>query len=163
MNQETRDQLREILCEVPEVDKDVKELRFGCKIKDLFLKSDDRVKFVNNEWWVWTINLCHIQYFNDEEKFEDRFEIIWNKLQEKHLFMYCESKWIRLLRASNWLLFTMSIKESEIKTQKEKLSVFGECEMKVDKEVICILENKDLEDQSEETGQKLIKFLLDNK
>lgn len=158
MNQETRDQLREILCEVPEVENDIKKPRIWCVFVTPFMWWTRVIK--RAEWYYENIEFWFTNWYTLERMDSDwQWLVIWNPLQERHLFMYCESKWVRLLRASNWLLFTMSIKESEIKTQKEKLSVLGECKMKV----ICILENQDLEDQSEETGQKLIKFLLDNK
>ena len=117
------EQLQEILCTVPSVEKDVKELRFGCKVT---LQSDienDKPSIVINQNWsntrcwenafnilntIWVYSTASI---TDYEKFSSNHRIkaiIWNPLTLKHLMMYCNEKWIFLQIDSLWSIYDIS-------------------------------------------------------
>lgn len=159
MKQETKDQLREILCEVPEINGNVKELKKGCEIWVYIFDTDSYV------YWTmtWSIkfnidsdvyelkdyplheNLQKREYENMEWYDKWYINIIWNPLKRRHLLMYCDYINLYLIITTTWMI-------SYIKKDNEMINTG----IKLDN-------TKDLEDQSEEIGQKLIKFLLDNK
>jgi len=102
------EQLQEILCTVESVEKDVKELRFGCKLK---MWEDWEV-----DYWLFTHKeqvdefSWFIHQTNDDwslfcwEEWQD-YKIIWNPLTLKHLMMYCNEKGIDIDYNSSWALW----------------------------------------------------------
>lgn len=139
------EKLRELLCTVPEIEKDIKELRKWCLIEaedfpwEHFEYLYELEK--DEQWYTW-IQLYRLNDKNRCEFFHVWKEeiwchkIIWNPLQERHLRMYCKEKWIENVRIK-WCW-----------------------EMVQENEHICRLDNtKDLESQSEETLGKILDFL----
>ena len=108
MNQETKDQIRAILCEVDGVEKDVKELRKWCIVND-------------TDFWTWRAEIFWeynastfivIRELEKERPHLERkadiedWEIIWNPLSLKHLMMYCneKKKWYYVNYQNNWCI-----------------------------------------------------------
>jgi len=162
MKQETRDQLREILCEVPEVEKDIMEWKKWFQILMTHIPwAMMEYWWDEGAWWeqeeileVWPDletywDYCITKDDNIQngwhEEHECTYKIIWNPLQERNLRMYCDYINLYLIITTTWMI-------SYIKKDNEMINTG----IKLDN-------TKELEDQSEETGQKLIKFLLDNK
>ena len=92
------EQLQEILCTgCKSVEKDVKELRFGCVVID----KDNLPRTVLKKYHSENIVLMedsvikpYITRIWDEDM--RRYKIIWNPLSLKHLMMYCNKIWIAL-------------------------------------------------------------------
>jgi len=84
------EQLKEILCTVPEVEKDVKKLRFGCRV------WNDRVLWfeeLEDDEWYYKEYILVDDLFNIGCWYEDEMIITWNHLTLKHLMMYCNEKY----------------------------------------------------------------------
>ena len=105
------EQLRSILCTgCKSVEKDVKELRFGCKIKMYEDWEIDYWLFTHKEqvdefnWFIHQTN-DNWSLFCWEE-WQD-FSIIWNPLSLKHLMMYCNESKIFIEFNSSWDYWTI--------------------------------------------------------
>jgi len=92
-----KDKLIEILKTNPEVKKDMEELKFGCVIqcndyrKTIYkIIDDENCIELNKDWYSEDITKHNkIDVFDNNSG----FKIIWT-LQERHLRMYCNSKWL---------------------------------------------------------------------
>jgi len=110
------EQLQEILCTVESVEKDVKELRIGCKV----IYNDNEITYTRSEqceisdsWlqeqvfyfdsWKW----WEFEFINNPSQtpyaFSDMAKIkkLWNPLTLKHLMMYCNEKGM-IVNIYNW-------------------------------------------------------------
>ena len=114
-----KEQLQEILCTVDSVNKDVKELRFGCKVKyyfDSFQWEEERLlrylyedntsiiyENISNikDWCSFSYNIS--EYLKSEIVTED-FKKLWNPLSLKHLMMYCNEKGINMDITQKWII-----------------------------------------------------------
>lgn len=76
--------LTDLVCQEKDIEKDLKELKFWCKLKskinwnELFLIKNNYIEYDTTEWIYNNTNV----------------EIIWNPLELHHLMWYCELKWI---------------------------------------------------------------------
>lgn len=127
------DKLRDILCTVDEIKEDIMELRFGTIIKNTVPAIKRYVCEWDYEWYTIYIEAVDRNYQSttiETEEWEE-MEIIWNGIEERHLRMYCDSKWIE------WKWFIMEVQ-----------TIFD------------ILDNtKSLQNQSEETLWQIIDYL----
>jgi len=94
-----KDKLREILYTVPDIKKDLEELKIGCEVK--------------GQYWI-----CKVIWFEESKQgsdseditLTDEFiysdsiqpwttvdEVIWNPLEEKYFYMYSEEVWIDII------------------------------------------------------------------
>ena len=114
-----KEQLQEILCTVDSVNKDVKELRFGCKVKyyfDSFQWEEERLlrylyedntsiiyENISNikDWCSFSYNIS--EYLKSEIVTED-FKKLWNPLSLKHLMMYCKENQIICNLENSWYI-----------------------------------------------------------
>ena len=132
-----KEQLINLLCEVEEVKKDIMELKFWCKLKDLFLgKEDTFVCFIWNINCIKTVNVRWPHHFDKLEPFESRFSILWNPLDYHHLMMYCHKKmkgwyvdfqvnWILNCRKweTNWVIIQLELKPLSKQTEEVYKSI----------------------------------------
>ena len=93
------EQLQEILCTVESVEKDVKELRFGCEFSALWAKQ----RFTELDQWCIYINKWWELVYDTDEYGEVHCKIIWNPLSLKHLMMYSQEQWIRIAITCKWI------------------------------------------------------------
>ena len=142
--------LTDILCTVPEIEKDIKELRFGYKVWIYRYKTDSYIYWyiVNKneisslEWWTYMLE--DYPFYENTNPEWDNFidwdkwytDKIWNPIQERNLRMYCNEKEIFFMIEEDWMLrFHDSF------------------------DVIKLDNTKDLQDQTEETLWKIVEFL----
>ena len=131
------ERLTAILCECESVKKDIMELREGCIIE--FDNWKRRKVFTVEIFWTQCLQLQRknraAQVFVDEALEWENYKIIWNPIQDHHLRMYCEYKWIfYTISTAGYIVFENS--ERWIK-----------------------LEPKSLYQQSNETLEALIEFI----
>ena len=98
------EQLQEILCTVESVEKDVKELRFGCLVKSKY--QIEKVNSYKN-WQLYTCFLDNRLNLNQRVILIEDVEIIWNPLSLKHLMMYCNESKIFIEFNSSWDYWTI--------------------------------------------------------
>jgi len=152
------EQLQEILCTVESVEKDVKELRFGCRISQhnhcrketIYLgdtPNEDSCMWSNlfytydirNEFPYWESPSEYSDDFRGNNKHND-FKIIWNPLSLKHLMMYCNEKGIEFKIHENWDLYrTESCADDRFITQLDITKELYEQEDKVLLDIINFL------------------------
>ena len=108
------EQLRSILCTgCKSVDKDVKELRFGCRVLNSY--SGDIWEYIgkdkayHKEYGIWIIK---------ENSISDN-EIIWNPIKEHHFFTYCQEKEIFFEMNSDWMFYNIYNKINNYDFTKE--------------------------------------------
>lgn len=111
-----KQQLTEELCTVPEIEKQIKELKFGCKLKI------NKYNLIYDCIDTYDIVVCDIVFDGEKvfsinwnilsEQVEKKFqwkksikEIIWNPIEYHHLMMYCESKNISMRIESLWIIY----------------------------------------------------------
>lgn len=129
------DQLRNIFCNDAEIKKDLKEVKFWTKIR----YWSYIVNFLYS--FEWEDVICWKYWLDDwiiamNRKID---EVIWNDIHERHLRMYCENKNI-IMSINNY--------------NSNQSGIF------FDWNGCCILDNtKDLQNQSDETIQKIIDYL----
>ena len=130
------EKLTALLCEYKEVEKDIMELKFWTKI---LLKDYIWEKTINQlvDWFCREFYVCTIK---DKFNQNDIEKIIWNQIEERHLRMYCESKWYAFAIWSNWkLIWNRNEEGSYTEIQLEN--------------------SKPLSEQSEETLWQIFNFL----
>ena len=86
------EQLCAILCTAPSVEKDVKELRFGCEFSCLWAKQ----RFTELDQWCIYINKWWELVYDTDEYWEVHCKIIWNPLSLKQLILFCNEKNLQL-------------------------------------------------------------------
>ena len=98
------EQLQEILCTgCKSVEKDVKELKFGCEFSCLWAKQ----RFTELDQWCIYINKWWELVYDTDEYWEVHCKIIWNPLSLKHLMMYCNESKIFIEFNSSWDYWTI--------------------------------------------------------
>lgn len=111
------EKLTDLVCQEKDIEKDLKELRFWCKIK-----SWKNIHIITNiEWW-WKTNAPFLDtryvrctpYLNFQFDIKQKekikllsddwkwVEIIWNPLELHHLMLYCSKKWWPFTIGSQW-------------------------------------------------------------
>ncbi len=135
------EQLQEILCEVESVEKDVKELRFGCEFSALWAKQ----RFTELDQWCIYINKWWELVYDTDEYWEVHCKILWNPLSLKHLMMYCNEKGINLITQWEWIF---SLEKWQKLTPKSKLEIVTKYDI-----------TKPLYQQSDEVLEKIFNFL----
>lgn len=131
-----KQQLTELFCTVPEIDKQIKELKIGTKVilKDYFW---EKILL-----WSSLINIMVDEPFNIKiDKYNWLEEIIWNPIEYHHLMMYCRN---------NNILYSFNNKQW-----------FDIIELKNENDLIDIpLDNTKLfNEQSEEVYENIFNFL----
>lgn len=134
------DELRELLCTVPEINEESMELRFGCI---LFWEWENIVylePWAPTMWW-WSNSVRAIRGSRIQTFGNDTYKTLWNPIQERHLRMYCDKR-------------------------SPHISIFSDGEIwrvtwrSYDDELICKLNNtKDFHNQSDETIKQILTFL----
>ena len=101
-----KQKLIDLLKTVPEIKKDLEELKFGCRVRQVY---NEKRSYKNTYIHLKEDTYCQEDEYDQwdfYDKFEDRDlrdeDIIWHPIEERHLRMYCESKYILLLIAWNW-------------------------------------------------------------
>ena len=100
-----KDKLREIICQLPDNRKELKEIKLWCIIDDI----------TNGTWLsqvLWYLNkFVVLKRFSDITKpfFErkadvEKMRIIWNQITERNIRLYCASKKIKVLQFTSWLM-----------------------------------------------------------
>ena len=88
------DELRKLVCTVPEINEDITELRKWCLVNDT-----DFDTWIHEIFWELDRNYIILMYNDLSKPYLERktdiedWEIIWNPIQERHLRMYCSSEW----------------------------------------------------------------------
>ena len=139
-----KEKLINLLKTIPSVKEDLEELRFWC-----VLESKISWKIITYCWEtdeykdkyimaLWKYNIV-------SKKLLSRYKIIWNPLEERHLRMYCDKKWISL-----------------IINRFSQLSYLDNSDNLYKK--ICTLDNTEsFDQQTEEVYEKIVEFLETNK
>lgn len=143
------EKLTELLCTVPEIEKDVKELRFGCKIefdswKDfsyiLRITNQQEITYYKNVNWFHTIEeQTYTVWMEDIIENRWQYKVIWNTIGYHHLMRYTELNfyWMTISTENNLIIYTEN-----------------------QGHYICEIDNtKDLSEQSEETLGDIYTFL----
>ena len=144
-----KEKLIELLKEVLEIKSDLEELKFWCKCK--YKHSPDwwRSKWV----YIWENSRFSTDLFrynsnwnvvdiSDKKEWWKWFEVIWNPLEEHHLRMYCEKKWIEIFIDFEWKVYSF---------KKELLEPYT---------LLFKLDNtKSFDNQSEEVYEKIFNYL----
>lgn len=146
----TIEKIKEILCTVPEVEKDLMELKFRCRV---VVENDNeecilewKYLYTDEEDWLLRAEILlddnnqisSYYWWDDNASFTLYNKIIWNPLQRRHLLMYCNIKVIDIDINSCWTIW----KDNWTNKPIAKLD-----------------NTKDLEDQPEETLEKILAFL----
>ena len=88
------EQLRELLCEVPEIKKDLEELRFWCEIERYWnIYTLIEWKHFIDENWKYQKSQNNVNDFSKT--------IIWNPIEERHIRMYCDNKSVEFMSLYN--------------------------------------------------------------
>jgi len=145
-NMTYKDKLTELLKTVPEIKKDLEELRFWCSFKYENQWDNEILTFCSiyeDTWWTLTLSFLipnkertdEINSFSDDDLI-NLIKIIWNPIQYHNLEQYCVSKHIKLIRQANWVLKEISwesfeTETSEIITNLDNIKSFNNQEDKV--------------------------------
>ena len=135
-----KQKLIELLKTVPEIKKDIEELKWCCEVEYVWAFK---------QYWSWIYYLVEIVwcwaelYRPWEMSFtvpEEDFEVIWNPLEERHLRVYCTylNKWTYIWIDSNWV-YTL--------------------EAWFDKFIVELDNTKSFNDQTDEVYGKIVEFL----
>ena len=157
------ERLTALLCECESVKKDVMELRFGCRISQhshckketIYLwetPNEDSCMWSNlfytydirNEFPYWESSSEYSDDFRGNNKHND-FNIIWNPIEERHLRMYCIENQILCSFENSWYIMFVDNRN----TPKSHIIEYDD--------------SKPLYQQSNETLEKIVKFLESNK
>ena len=145
------EKLTELLCTVPEIEKEQKELRFGCKIK----MFDSTMYWVDSDYGRYICVDQHFLYQDNPEwslfepEKEQDYKIIWNPIQERNLRMYIMQ-----------LTFNDNHWEEYDDFEDSKEWYYKNRKLVMRNNITDILDNtKDLQDQTEETLWKILYFL----
>jgi len=142
-----KEKLIELFKTIPEIKKDLEELRFWCILKAINWISEWQYIYLNKiskhiliEKNLW--QRCKINNITDE------FEIIWNSLEERHLRMYCEKN-----NKKNIVFFLDEL--CEIIPQKETWFHFS---------ILCKIDNtKSFDNQEDEIYKTIFYYLTKQK
>ena len=139
---------------VPEIKKDLEELKFGCEVKlgvvwGWYWIDNITTRIIRRcEWLKWEVYnvewnpycLVYVKHSSFPEDPSMIKEIIWNPLEERHLRMYCEKKGIL------WFLW---INKIELWIPWNESNALW-----------CRIDNtKSFNDQTEEVYEKIVEFL----
>lgn len=137
-----KNKLRELFITVPEIKKDLMELKFWTKIS-CNTEIWKLINFSKKDNWY---NVLHSDNQKRDFKWEynefNKIEIIWNKLEKRHIEIYMSKQFYSMCRFYNeWLILRFWL----------------------DRIIVKLDNTKDFDNQTEETYWEIFNFLNDNK
>lgn len=98
------EKLTDLVCQEKDIEKQIKELKFGTEIKVdgikwkvLSVSENWKIKFIDGKWYIaWDDD-------NKTDEYNPKIEIIWNPLELHHLIWFCENKKIKFSLQTQFL------------------------------------------------------------